>query len=60
MNFFGYFFFFMLAIAVGAILWAWWHKFLGKGEAIYGKGPGHELRGPERQQWDRIKEREHR
>jgi len=59
-GFFGYFFFAVLAIAVAAILWAWWQKFFGRGPSAYGKGKGHELRGPERQQWDRIKEREHR
>ncbi len=60
MNFWGYFFFFMLAVAAGAIVWAWWHKFFGHGPSAYGKGPGHELRGLGREQWNRIKDREHR
>jgi len=42
-----------LALVLCFILWAWWQKFVNQRPDRYGKGPGHELRGPERGQWDR-------
>ncbi len=54
MSFWGYFFLAFLAMIALAIIFAWWQKFLANRPDRYGKGPGHELRGPERGQWDRI------
>ncbi|UWR11808.1 hypothetical protein [Sulfitobacter mediterraneus] len=42
-----------LVFVLSFILWAWWQKFVNNRPDRYGKGPGHELRGPERGQWDR-------
>lgn len=44
----------LMLLAVCAVLWAWWQKFVNNRPDRYGKGPGHDLRGPERGQWDRI------
>ncbi|GIT92352.1 hypothetical protein JANAI62_28100 [Jannaschia pagri] len=60
MNLWGWFFFAFLGLAVGAILYSWWHKFVTNTPEKYGKGPGHDLRGPERMQWDRPDRREGR
>jgi len=54
MNVWGYFFCAFLAIIVWVILWTWWQKFGNNRPDRYGKGPGHDLRGAERGQWDRI------
>ena len=48
MNFWGYFFFAFLALAVWDILYAWWQKFVRNRSDLYGKGPGHDPRGMER------------
>ncbi|MEL7260758.1 MAG: hypothetical protein AAF822_10270 [Pseudomonadota bacterium] len=42
-----------LVFLAGFMLWAFWQKFVAKRPDLYGKGPGHDLRGPERGQWDR-------
>ncbi|UWR23035.1 hypothetical protein [Sulfitobacter sp. S190] len=42
-----------LVFIIGFIFWAWWQKFVNDRPDRYGKGPGHDLRGPERGQWDR-------
>jgi len=44
----------VIAAAVGAILWSWWQKFVNDRPDLYGKGPGHDLRGAERGQWHRT------
>ena len=46
-----------LIFLMGFILWAWWQKFVNDRPDLYGKGPGHELRGPERGQWDRPRKK---
>lgn len=48
MNFWGYFFFAFLALALWAILYSWWQKFVRNRPDRYGKGPGHDPRGMER------------
>ena len=53
MTFAGYFFLAFMALTLWAVVWAWWHKFVTNQPERYGKGPGHDLRGPERGQWDR-------
>lgn len=53
MNFWGWLFLAFLALVVAAVLYAWWQKFVTGRPDRYGKGKGHELRGPERGQWDR-------
>ena len=42
-----------LVFLAGFMLWAFWQKFVERRPDLYGKGPGHDLRGPERGQWDR-------
>ena len=42
-----------LVFLAGFMLWALWQKFVAGRPDLYGKGPGHDLRGPERGQWDR-------
>lgn len=43
----------LLVFVLGFILWGWWQKFVHNRPDRYGKGQGHDLRGPERGQWDR-------
>ncbi|MEM8916147.1 MAG: hypothetical protein AAGC83_09940 [Pseudomonadota bacterium] len=51
----GYAFVAIVLLALGAVLWAWWQKFVADRPDRLGKGRGHDLRGPERGQWDRPK-----
>ena len=53
LEFLGYVFVGLVVIALAAMLHAWWQKFVHNRPDRYGKGPGHDLRGPERNQWDR-------
>ena len=42
-----------LVFLAGFMGWAMWQKFVANRPDRYGKGPGHDLRGPERGQWHR-------
>ncbi|MBV2359735.1 hypothetical protein KUH32_08110 [Thalassococcus sp. CAU 1522] len=57
MDVLGYLFVAFLCLVFGAIGYAWWQKFVHDRPDRYGKGRGHDLRGPERGQWDRHDER---
>lgn len=54
MNCWGYLGAAFIVAIPAIILYTWVQKFLFNRPDRYGKGPGHELRGPERGQWDRI------
>ena len=56
MNFFGYFFLAFVGLVIGAVLYAWWHKFVSNRPDKYGKGPGYDLRGAERGNWVRARD----
>ena len=49
----GYLMVAFLVFLAAFMLWAFWQKFVAGRPDLYGKGPGHDLRGPERGQWDR-------
>ena len=57
MEILGLIFLGLIGLAMWAVLYAWWHKFVTNRPDRYGKGPGHELRGPERGQWDKLPNR---
>ena len=42
-----------LVFLAGFKMWANWQKFVERSADLEGKGPGNDLRGPERGQWDR-------
>ncbi len=46
----------LIALALGAVLYAWWQKFVNNRPDRYGKGPGHDLRGMERGQTGFVRE----
>ena len=54
MMYLGYLMGGFLVFVLGFILWAWWQKFVKNRPDLYGKGPGHDLRGAERGQWHRT------
>ena len=54
MKYMGFLAIAFMGAAICAVRWAWWQKFVNDRPDRYGKGPGHDLRGPERGQWDRI------
>ena len=53
MEYLGYLAGILLVLLLGFMLWGYWQKFVNIRPDLYGKGPGHDLRGPERGQWDR-------
>ncbi|MDU8926382.1 hypothetical protein RXV86_03195 [Alisedimentitalea sp. MJ-SS2] len=56
MEYLGYLFLALNALFIGAVLYAWWQKFVRNRPDRYGKGPGHDLRGMERGQTGFIRE----
>lgn len=53
MEYLGYLAGVLLVLLICFMIWGYWQKFVNNRPDRYGKGPGHELRGPERGQWDR-------
>lgn len=47
MEIVGVLFLVVMFLALGAVLYAWWQKFIMNRPDRYGKGPQHELRGSE-------------
>jgi hypothetical protein len=56
MELLGLIFLAIMALALAAVLFAWWQKFIRNRPDRYGKGPGHDLRGMERGQTGFLRE----